>query len=57
MKINDLDLGALFTELLVFSLRMAPLAHIHMYINNTAAQGWANKSSVITASYVFVHNP
>ena len=57
VTINDLDIGALLMQLLIFSPRMAPLAHIHTYINNTAAQGWENKSSFSTASYVFVHNP
>ena len=37
-------------QLLIFSPRMAPLTHIHIYGNNTAAQVWANQGSVITAS-------
>ena len=57
VTINDLEIRALLMQLLIFSPRMAPLAHIHTYINNTAAQGWANKSSFSTASSVFVHNP
>ena len=35
--INDLGLGALLMQILLFEPRMAPLAHIHMYIDNTAA--------------------
>ena len=57
VTINDLDLGALLMQLLIFPPRMAPLAHIHTYINYTAAQEWANRSSFSTASSVFVHNP
>ena len=30
---------------------MVPLAHIHAYVNNMAAQRWANRGSVSTASY------
>ena len=39
-------------QILLFAPRMAPLAHIHMYIDNTAAYGWANRDSVGTASSV-----
>ena len=39
-------------QILIFIPRMAPLAHIHMYFNNTAAQGWANRGSFSTASSV-----
>ena len=35
-----------------FSPRMAPLAHIHTYVDNTVAQGWDNLGSVNTASAV-----
>ena len=56
MTINDIELGSLLMQLLIFSLRMVPLAHIHTYINNTASQGWDNRSSVSTASSVFFHN-
>ena len=31
---------------------MAPLAHIHMYVDNIAAQVWSNRVSVSTASSV-----
>ena len=54
--INNLELGSLLMQLLIFAPRMAPLAHIHTYINNTTSPGWANRSSVNTASSVFVHN-
>ena len=39
-------------HLLIFSPRMPSLAHIHMYVNKTVAQGWANRGSVSTASSV-----
>ena len=52
VKINDLELGALRMQILLFSPRMAPLEHIHTYVNNTAVQGWANRGSISTASSV-----
>ena len=52
VTINDLDLGALLMQLLIFATRMAPLAHIHKHVNNTEAQGWANRKSVSTTSSV-----
>ena len=39
-------------HLLLFTPRMDPLAHIHMYFDNTAAQGWSNRGSFRTASAV-----
>ena len=39
VTINDLELGALLMQLLIVSLRMAPLAQIHTYINNMSSQG------------------
>ena len=33
VKINDLELGALLTQLIPFSLGMVPLAHIHTYVD------------------------
>ena len=39
-------------QILIFTPNMAPLAHIHMYVDNTAAQVWANRGSVSTASSV-----
>ena len=39
-------------QLLLFPPRMASLAHIHTYDDNKAAQGWANRGSVRTASAV-----
>ena len=39
-------------QLLLFSPRMAPLTHIHTYIDNTASQVWANRGSISTASEV-----
>ena len=52
MKTKNLDLGALLMQILIFALRMAPLAHIHAYVDNMMAQRWANRGSVSTASYV-----
>ena len=57
VTINDLELGLLAMQLLVFSPGIVPLDHIHMCINNTATQGWDNRSSFSTSSSVFVHNP
>ena len=51
-KINDLELGALLIQILIFAPRMAPLAHIHTYINNTAAHGWDNRIIFRRASTV-----
>ena len=39
-------------QLLIFTPQMPPLAHIHTYINNTAAQVWSNRDSVSTASSI-----
>ena len=50
--INDLELGALLMQILIFAPRIEPLAHIHTYINNTEAKGLANRGSVSTASSV-----
>ena len=52
VPINYLELGALLVQILIFTPRMAPLAHIHTYVDNTAAQGWDNLGSVNTASAV-----
>ena len=52
MTINNLDLGLLLMQILIFAPRMALLAHIHTYIDNTAAQGWSNRVSVSTSSSV-----
>ena len=52
VKINYLDLGALLMQLLIFAPWISPLEHIHTYINNMAAQGWANRVSVRTSSSV-----
>ena len=52
VTINDLEIGALLTQLLLFAPRISPLAQIHMYVNNTASQGWANKGSVSTATSI-----
>ena len=39
-------------QLLISSPRMAPLAHIHAYVNNMEAQRWANRGSVSTTSSI-----
>ena len=52
VTINYIELGALLMQILIFAPRIAPLEHIHTYVNNTAAQGWANRGSVSTASSV-----
>ena len=49
---NELKLGALIMQILIFPPRMAPLVHIHTYVNNMAAQGWSNRDSASTASFV-----
>ena len=50
--VNDLELRLMLMHILLFAPRMAPLAHIHIYVDKTAAQGWENRVSVITASPV-----
>ena len=50
--INNLELGMLIMHLLLFASRMETLAHIHTYVDNMAAQGWANRGSARTASSV-----
>ena len=52
VTINDLELGAMLIQLLLFAPRMAPLSHILTYVDNTASQGWSNRGSVRTASSV-----
>ena len=36
---NDLEVGALLMQTLLFVPRVTPLEHIHTYVDNTAAQG------------------
>ena len=50
MTINYLEIWVLLMQILICAPRMAPLAHIHTYIDNTESQGWANRGSVSTAS-------
>ena len=52
VTIKDLKLGSLLMQILLFAPSMAPLDHIHMYVDNTAAQAWANRFSISTASSV-----
>ena len=46
---NNFKIGALLMQILLFAPRMASLAHIHTYVDNTAAQVWAKRGSVSTA--------
>ena len=39
-------------HILLFTPSMTPLAHIHTYVDNTAAQGRANRGSASTSSSV-----
>ena len=39
-------------HILLFAPKMAPLAHIHIYVDNRVAQGWSNRVSVGIASFV-----
>ena len=48
VTINNLELGALLMQILLFTPRMDPLTHIHTYVDNTTAHGWANRGSVST---------
>ena len=52
VTINNLDLGAILMKLLIFAPKMAPLVHIHTYVDNTVAQRCYNIGSVSTASSV-----
>ena len=52
VAINDLEIGALLMHIQLFAPSMSPLAHIHTYVDNTAAQGRANRGSVSTYSSV-----
>ena len=52
VTINNLEIGELPMQLPIFALRMAPLLHIHTYVDNKAVQGWTNRGSVSIASSV-----
>ena len=52
VTINNLELGVLLMQLLIFVPRMVPLAHIYTYVNNTESQVWAKRGSVRTASSI-----
>ena len=52
VTINNLELGALLMQLLIFPPRMAPLVHIHTYVNNISVHVWDNQGSIIRASEV-----
>ena len=46
VTINELELGALLMQILIFAPRTAPLEHIHKYVDNMSAHVWENRSSV-----------
>ena len=50
VTINDLEIGALLMQILIFAPRVAPLAYIHTYANRKAERGWSNRGSISTAS-------
>ena len=52
VTINYLGLGVLLMKLLLFAPQMAPLANIHLYVDNMATHGWSNRGSVIAPSSV-----
>ena len=41
ITINDLELGTLLLQILLFYRQVAPLQNIRTYVENMAAQGWA----------------
>ena len=52
VTINDLEIGSLLIQILIFDPRMALLAHIHTYVDNMEVQLWANRGIISTASSV-----
>ena len=52
LTINDLDLAAYIAHLHLFAPRMAPLEHISTGVDNTAAESWARRGSVSTATAI-----
>ena len=52
LTINDLDLAAYIAHLHMFAPHMAPLEHISTGVNNTAAEGWAHRVGVSTATII-----
>ena len=52
LTINDLELAAYIAHLHMFAPHMAPLEHISTGVNNTAAEGWAHRVGVSTATII-----
>ena len=52
MTINELDLSAYIDQLHIFDPRMAPLELIATGVDNTAAEIWAQRGSVSTATAI-----
>ena len=52
LTINDLELAAYIAHLHLFAPRMAPLEHISTGVDNTAAERWARRGSVSTATTI-----
>ena len=52
VTINNMKLVAFLMEIPLFDPSMALLVHIHIYVNNTAAQVWSNRDSVSTTFLV-----
>ena len=52
LTINDLELAAYIAHLHLFAPRMAPLKQIPTGVENTAAESWARRFSVSTATAI-----
>ena len=52
ITINCLEILKFLPHIIIFSLCMAPLAHILIYVENAGDQGWTQCRIVITASRV-----
>ena len=52
LTINDLELAAYIAHLYLFAPRMATLEHISTGVDNTAAESWARRGSVSTATAI-----
>ena len=52
MAITNLEIAALIAQVHLFSTKMHPLAHIHIYMDNMAAQRWSNRFSISSATAV-----
>ena len=52
LTINDLELAAYFSHLHIFAPCMEPLEHISIEVDNTDADIWDRRGSVITATVI-----